>query len=125
MLLYVQPGEGFDKRHLVFRDVWMSVSPSPVTPQVGIALSRWYNVSAKDRWTTTAPVVGNFGAYAYDKHLGYVMTKPHPTLPSIKLEDCVSDWPGHPDHLSHLASNQADCEGLGGAEWLLGYALAQ
>ncbi len=164
--VYTQPGEGFDKRYLVFRDVWMGVSSSPVTPQVGIALSRWYNASAKDRWTTTAPVVGNFSAYAYDKHLGYVMTKPHPTLPSTRLEDCVSHWPGHPDHLltndgtcapggytrlrtagwlyrdpqpgtlpvyrcydatdqSHFASNQADCEGLGRAEWLLGYALAQ
>lgn len=162
--VYVQPGEGFAQRYLVFRDVWMSVSASPVTPQVGIALTRWFNAAAKDRWTTTAPVPGNFGAYAYDKHLGYLMTRAHPTLPSNKLEDCVSTWPGHPDHLltndgtcapggytrlrtagwvyrdaqpgsvpvyrcydavnqTHFASNQANCEGLGGAEWLLGYAL--
>ncbi|WNG33849.1 hypothetical protein F0U61_09555 [Archangium violaceum] len=108
--VYIQPGEGFDKRYLVFRDVWMGVAASPQTPQVGLALSRWFSATAKDRWTTTAPVVGNYNTYAYDKLLGYVMTKPHPTLPSNKLEDCVSTWPGHPDH---LLTNDGMCASAG------------
>ncbi|PTL75164.1 hypothetical protein [Vitiosangium sp. GDMCC 1.1324] len=108
---YVQPGEGFDKRYLVFRDVWMWMSPTPVSPQVGIALSRWYNATTQDRWSTTAPVPNGDGAYVYEGLLGYLMTKPHPTLATVKLEDCVSDWPGHPDHL--LADCAAD-----GYSWL-------
>ena len=162
---YLEPGEDFSQRYLVLRDVSFSVAANAVTPQVGLALSRWYGAGAKDRWTTTAPVPGNYGAYAYEALLGYVMTAPHPTLPTVKLEDCVTTWPGHPDHLltqdgtcagagytrlrtagyvyaapqpdtvalyrcynpteqHHFGSTAADCEGLGTAEWALGYALA-
>lgn len=38
------------------------------------------------------------------------MTNPHATLPTLKLEDCVSHWPGHPDH---LLTNDATCESAG------------
>jgi hypothetical protein len=97
--VYLQPNETFSQRYLVFRDIYMWLSPSPVTPQVGIALARWYNASVKDRWSTTAPVPGDFSTYVYEGTFGYLMTAPDPTQPTTKLEDCVSYWPGHPDHL--------------------------
>ncbi|MFY0529162.1 hypothetical protein ACN28I_40355 [Archangium gephyra] len=160
---YVPPGEKFDRRYLVFRDVSIWMSSSPASPQVGVALSRWYNAATQDRWSTTAAVPGNDETYVYEGLLGYLMTKPHPTLATVKLEDCVSDWPGHPDHLlaeceaegysrlrtagwifeapqpntlplyrcynpevrQHFVSNQANCEGMGSKEWLMGHALAR
>jgi hypothetical protein len=30
---------------------------------------------------------------------GYLMTVAHAGIPSVQLEDCVSQWPGHPDHM--------------------------
>jgi hypothetical protein len=108
--VYIQPNEDFAHRYLVFRDVWISVAPSPVTPQASVALSRWYNASLKDRWSTTAPVPGNFTAYAFEGTFGYLMTRAHATLPTVKLEDCVSNWPGHPDH---LLTNDGQCASAG------------
>jgi hypothetical protein len=120
---YVPPGRGFDKRFLVFRDVAVTMNASPVTPKVGLALSRWLSVDQKDYWSTTAPAVNPattaFGvSYNYDKLLGYVMTKePSASTPSIKLEDCVyneensaSSWPGHTDH---LLTNNGSCVSAG------------
>lgn len=104
--VYIQPNEGFSQRYLVFRDVYMWLSPSPVTPQVGVALARWYNAGLDDRWSTTAPVPGNFSSYAYEGTFGYLMTSPDPTQATIKLEDCVGSWPGHPDH---LLTNDGTC----------------
>jgi hypothetical protein len=94
-------------------------------------------------------VPGNFTSYLHEGIFGYLLTKAHPSLPTTKLEDCVSTWPEHPDHLRtagwvfkssqpatvplyrcynqaqhHFASNAASCDGLGPMEWLLGYALA-
>jgi hypothetical protein len=103
---YVQPNEGLDKRYLVFRDVAVTLMPSAQVPQVGVALARWYNSALKDRWSTTAPVPGNFNSYAFEGTFGYLMTKPHPTQPVVKLEDCVSFWPEHPDH---LLTNDGTC----------------
>lgn len=107
---YIQPNEDFGNRYLVFRDVWVGVAASPVVPQVGIALSRWYNAAAKDRWTTTAPVPGNYAGYAHEGVLGYLMVKPHPTLATNKLEDCSSTWTGHPEH---MLTNDGTCAGSG------------
>lgn len=159
---YLQPGEGLDKRYLVFRDVTMTVGTTPANPQVGVALTRWYNAATNDMRSTVAPVPGNFISFAMDKSLGYLMTKAPAQFASVQLEECTSNWPGHPDHLltnngtctgytrlrtagwvfqspqpntiplyrcydasrtHHFASNQADCEGQGTMEWLLGYAL--
>lgn len=97
--LYIQPTEDFDKRYLVFRDVTVTLMGSTQSPQVGVALARWYNAAQHDRWSTTAPVPGNYVPYAFEGTFGYLMTKPHSTKPTTKLEDCVSNWPGHPDHL--------------------------
>jgi hypothetical protein len=109
--LYLQPNpnEGLDKRYLVFRDVSVTLMPSAQVPQVGVALARWHNTALKDRWSTTAPVPGNFNSYAFEGTFGYLMTKPHPSLPTKKIMDCVSNWPGHPDHLP-LDIQNTTCE---------------
>jgi len=101
MLVYAYwpPYEGYDQKYLVFRSVEVSVSNSPVTPQVGVLLARWYNAKLHDRWSTTAAVPGNYSTYKLEKESGYLMTVADAAKPSIELEDCVSERPGHPDHL--------------------------
>ena len=98
--MYLQPNEGFDKRYLVFRKVEVSIADAPVTPQVGILLARWYDAKLKDRWATTAAVPAPRGStYKLEKQLGYLMTIAEPGKQTVKLEDCASNWPGHPDHM--------------------------
>ena len=94
---YVPPNEGGDHKYLVFRDVDVSVSRSPSTPQVGVLLARWYDESLHDHWSTTAAVPG--GKYRLESRSGYLMTAAPAGQSSVALEDCVSDRPGHPDHL--------------------------
>jgi len=98
--MYLNPGENFGKRYLVFRPVDISWSLAPGEPQVGEMLTQWYSAAQHDHWATTAPVPGNYAAYKLVGPLGYMMTAaPDPKLPSVELEECVSQWPGHPDHL--------------------------
>jgi hypothetical protein len=101
MLVYAYwpPYEGREKKYLVFRDVNVSISDSPVTPQVGVLLARWYNQALHDRWSTTAAVPGNYDSYALEAESGFLMTRADPAKPSVELEDCVSQRPRHPDHL--------------------------
>jgi len=97
---YLQPNEGFDKRYLVLRSVEVSISSSPVTPQVGVLLARWYNGKLHDRWSTTAAVPPVRGiAYKFEAKSGYLMTVGDPSKASVQLEDFISQWPGHPDHM--------------------------
>jgi len=97
--MYLNPGEGFDKRYLIFRPVDISWSRAPGEPQVGEMLTHWYNPAEHDHWATTAPVPGNYAAYKLVAQLGYTMTTPDSREPSIELEECVSQWPGHADHI--------------------------
>jgi hypothetical protein len=98
--MYLNPGEAFDKRYLVFRPVEISWSRAPGEPQVGEMLTHWYNAAQHDHWATTAPVPGNYAAYKLVAQLGYMMTAPPDSKQaSIELEECVSQWPGHPDHI--------------------------
>jgi hypothetical protein len=101
MLVYAYwpPYEGREKKYLVFRDVDVSISPSAVTPQVGVLLARWYSATLHDRWSTTAPVPDNYTSYKLEKPSGYLMTTADATKPTLEVEDCVSGRPGHPDHL--------------------------
>jgi hypothetical protein len=101
MLVYAYwpPYEGPAQKYLVFRSVNVAVSNSPVTPQVGVLLARWYNAKLHDRWSTTAAVPGNYSVYKLEKESGYLMTVADAAQPSVQLEDCVSQRPGHPDHL--------------------------
>jgi hypothetical protein len=98
--MYLNPGEGFGKRYLIFRPVDISWSRAPGEPQVGEMLTHWYNAAEHDHWATTAPVPGNYAAYKLVAQLGYVMTAPpDSTEKSVELEECLSTWPGHPDHI--------------------------
>jgi hypothetical protein len=98
--MYLNPGEGFDKRYLVFRPVDISWSRAPGDPPVGEMLTHWYDAARHDHWATTAPVPGNYTAYKLVAQLGYTMTAaPDSKEASIELEECVSQWPGHPDHI--------------------------
>jgi hypothetical protein len=100
----VQPNEGSDKRYLVFRPVEVSRrSYEPGTPQVAVVLGRWHNAALHDRWSTIAAVPGNYTTYTLEKETGYLMTAADAAKPSVELEDCVSQLPGHPDHILEQA----------------------
>jgi hypothetical protein len=81
---YVPPGADFTKRHLVMHDVRLSMTPKP---RPGVSLSRWSRDGRS--WTTAGPPIeeGRPG-YAFDKHLGYVMTST-PDAPSVEIEECM------------------------------------
>jgi hypothetical protein len=97
--MYLNPGENFGKRYLIFRPVDISWSRSPGEPEVGEMLTHWYDAAHHDHWATTAPVPGNYSAYRLVAQLGYVMTAPDPSKPTVELEECLSKWPGHPDRI--------------------------
>jgi hypothetical protein len=97
--MYLSPDEGFGKRYLVFRPVDISWSRAAEEPQAGEMLTHWYDAAQHDHWATTAPVPGNYTAYKLVAQLGYMMTVPDPKLASVELEECISKWPGHPDHI--------------------------
>ena len=98
--MYLNPGESFGKRYLIIRPVDITWSRAPGEPQVGEMLTHWYNAAEYDHWATTAPVPSNYAAYKLVAQLGYVMTAPpDSTEKSVELEECLSQWPGHPDHM--------------------------
>jgi hypothetical protein len=96
---YMQPNEAGSQKYLVFRDVTVSASNAPVAAQVGVLLARWYNAGLHDRWSTTAAVPGNDSAYKLEARSGFLLTAAPTGKPSTEVEDCVSERPGHPDHL--------------------------
>jgi hypothetical protein len=104
---YFQPNEGGNQKYLVFRDVAVSISNAPVSPQVGVLLARWYNAALHDRWSTTAAVPGNDVTYKLEARSGYLMTSAPAGQPSQELEDCVSAQGGH---LDHLLAQKGFCE---------------
>jgi hypothetical protein len=97
--MYLNPGENFGKRYLIFRPVDISWSRAPGEPQVGEMLTHWYNAAQHDHWATIAPVPGNYSAYRLAAQLGYMMTAPDPAKSTVELEECISKWPGHPDRI--------------------------
>lgn len=105
--MYLQPGEGFDKRYLVFRPVDVTFGRRPDEPQSAVALARWYNAKLHDRWSTVAPVPGNYADYQLETVSGYLLTTADPNRATVELEDCVAHWAGHPDH---LLSEKGFCE---------------
>ena len=88
-----------EDKYLVFREVDVAIANSPVAPQVGVQLARWYNADRHDRWSTTGPVPGSEAAYKLEARNGYLLTSTDVGAATVELEDCVSDRPGHPDHL--------------------------
>ncbi len=97
--MWLNPGENFGKRYLVFRPVDISWSRAPGEPLVGEMLTHWYDAAQHDHWTTIAPVPDNYSAYRLVAQLGYMMTTPDPAKPTVELEECLSKWPGHPDRI--------------------------
>ena len=97
--MYLNPGENFGKRYLVFRPVDISWTRGPGEPLVGEMLTHWYDATHQDHWTTIAPVPGNYSAYRLVAQLGYMMTAPDTSKPTVELEECLSKWPGHPDRI--------------------------
>ena len=97
--MYLNPGETFGRRYLVFRPVDISWLRAPSAPPVGEMLTHWYNPAQHDHWATTAPVPGNYSAYRLVAQLGYMMTAPDPKAASVELEECVTPGPGHLDHI--------------------------
>ncbi|RXH54142.1 hypothetical protein [Granulicella sibirica] len=109
--MYLNPGENFSKRYLVFRPVDISWSRTLGEPQVGEMLTHWYDKSQHDHWATTAPVPGNWAAYAMVAPLGYMMTAPPDSKQaSAELEECVSQGSGH---LDHILIQKGICESKG------------
>jgi hypothetical protein len=105
--MYLNPDEDFGKRYLIFRPVDISWSRAPGEPQVGEMLTHWYNAAQHDHWATTAPVPGNYTAYKLVAQLGYMMTAADPTRASVELEECISQRPGHADH---ILTEKGTCE---------------
>jgi hypothetical protein len=105
--MYLNPGENFGKRYLVFRPVDISWGRAPGEPQVGETLTHWYNKAEHDHWATTAPVPGNWAAYGMVAQLGYMMTAPESKEASTELEECVSQGAGH---LDHILIQKGECE---------------
>jgi hypothetical protein len=98
--MYLNPGENFGKRYLIFRPVDISWGRAAGEPQVGEMLTHWYNKAEHDHWATTAPVPGNWAAYGMVAQLGYMMTAlPESKEASTELEECVSQGTGHLDHI--------------------------
>ena len=103
---YLAPGDDFSQRYLVMHDVWLTMESNPVSPQVGVALTRWIKDADRRRWATTGPPIENRSARAYrhEMQLGYVMTAA-PPQPSQKLEECVGGEPGG----SHMLAVDGGC----------------
>ena len=97
--MWLNPGENFGKRYLVFRPVDVSWSRAPGEPQVGEMLTHWYDAAQHDHWASTASVPGNWTAYKMVAQLGYMMTAPDSEKSSTELEECVSQGSGHLDHI--------------------------
>jgi hypothetical protein len=97
--MYINPAETFGKRYLVFRPVDISWSSTSGDSPVGEMLVHWYSAAEHEHWATTAPVPGNYSAYRLVAQLGYVLTAPDPSKPTVELEECISKWPGHPDRI--------------------------
>jgi hypothetical protein len=97
--MYLNPGENFGKRYLIFRPVDISWSRAPSEPEVGEMLTHWYDAARHDHWATIAPVPRNYSAYRLVAQLGYMMTAPDPAKPTVELEECISKWPGPPDRI--------------------------
>jgi hypothetical protein len=106
---YIQPGEGFSRRYLVFRPIDVAVAAAPVRPQVAVMLARWRNAARRERWSTIAPVPPDTG-YSLEMLSGYLLTMADPAEASVELEDCIKAQSGRTDHL--LAA-RGECEAQG------------
>ena len=108
--MYLPPNATFDERYLVRRKVTVSQQPAALTPQVGVALSRYYSAARQDHWVTTAMVPDSSAVltnpYGWQKDLGYLMTKPPTGVAVTELDDCyIAAWD------DHMVGVNGDCGG--------------
>lgn len=87
-------------RYLVGRKVEVFANNQSNTPQVKVALSRYYSASTTDHWITTAMVPNN---YALEFNLGYLYTRPQPGM--VELVDCY-----YPPWDDHLITSNTGCQ---------------
>jgi hypothetical protein len=99
--LYLQPGSGFTDRYLVRRWVDVETHPNTVSPQVRVALSRYYSAAQQESWATTVMVPDDYG---FQTTLGHVYTKSRRGM--RKLVDCYRPADG-----DHFLSTATTCEG--------------
>jgi len=89
--MYLQPNENFQKRYIVVREVLVTTNPQPVSPQVRIALTRYFSSNRNDHWVTTAMPPSD---YQKEYILGYLFTKDYGGM--TKVVDCyIPDWDDH------------------------------
>jgi len=81
-------------RYLERRLVQVSRNASGISPQVDVALTRYYSPTFSDHWVTTAPPRQAGAQYDFEKDIGYVLTSPQPG--TVRLTDCYA--PGWHDH---------------------------
>jgi len=108
--MYLKPGEGFDKRYLVFQPVDISWGRKPGEPEAGVMLTHWYSARLHEHRATVSPVPGNYSQYRLVGELGYLMTAPDPKQKSVELEECVSKSKEHPDY---ILFEKGECETQG------------
>jgi hypothetical protein len=113
--MYLLPGDGFDRRHLVRRLVTRERVPAGDTlgPLNRLALVRSRNAALGDDWVTTVQLDPS---YVDRRVLGYVLSEQ--VAASVELTDCYIDiW------TDHMVGVNGDC---GGATALrrLGWALS-
>lgn len=100
--MYLNPGDGFDRRYLVRRKLRLSYAtsnkPADLVPRMALSEYRHRD----DRWFTT---ISTDPDYQFTKIIGYLFTDQVPN--SIPLYDCYIDY-WH-DHM--LVPNDATCGG--------------
>jgi hypothetical protein len=106
LTVYLAPGTSFNKRTLVYRDMWISPLSTKPWDQVGVALSRFRQSKNGRLQTTTGPVVDKSFDFGNIKFLGYMLTQAPEKLGSIRINECVRKT-GVSDY---MLSDDAGCD---------------
>ena len=117
--LHVPAGKGFESRYLVHHEVTVARTEEPNAIQTGVALSRWVDPERGIHVSSTGPLTGDRQAYRHDALVAYMLTRAPDDLPSVKLAECASTWPGH---LDQVLARDGECDGYTWertAGWLL------
>ncbi len=89
---YLQPGEDFTQRYLVYRKVEVSALPTAAQTQVRVELNNYFSNSLVDNWTTNTMVPNDFG---FTQKLGYTFTQAQGTE-TTPIYDCnIPSWNDH------------------------------
>jgi hypothetical protein len=108
--ILVPAGEGFESRHLVLREVSLTLGDESQPEQVGLALTRWQDPESGRFITSTSALTGDRRLYQEDAVVAHVLTRAPVGIESVKLAECGSDRPGH---LDHLLAEDGTCESEG------------